>query len=76
MNPNVNTLERAFELARTGQFARINQIRIRLAQEGYRSDLVVGRYLSAQLRELMRSANPTSYGLPSTDSKRQSGRGC
>jgi hypothetical protein len=63
MQPNVNTLERAFELARTGEFDRIGQIKNRLKLEGYSSELIVGSYLSAQLRELMRLAQPQSYGL-------------
>ena len=33
VKPNVNTLERAFELARTGEFAKIDQIKTRLQQE-------------------------------------------
>ena len=65
MKQNVNTLERAFELARTGEFDRIGQIQVRLKREGYSSELIFGRYLSAQLRELMRMARPGSYGLPS-----------
>jgi hypothetical protein len=60
MKPNVNTLERAFELARTGGFDSIRQLKDRLDHEGYASGLVVGRYLSAQLRELMRLAHPQS----------------
>jgi hypothetical protein len=63
MQPNVNTLERAFELARTGEFDRIGQVKNRLKLEGYSSELVVGSYLSAQLRQLMRMAHPESYGL-------------
>ena len=63
MKPNVNTLERAFELARTGEFAKIDQIKTRLRQEGYSSTLVVGRYLSAQLRQLMRFTDPNSHGI-------------
>ena len=63
MKPNVNTLERAFELARTGEFDSLRQLKDRLHHEGYPSGLVVGRYLSAQLRELMRMAHPKSYGL-------------
>ena len=63
MKPNVNALERAFELARTGEFDSIRQLKDRLDHEGYPSRLVVGPYLSAQLRELMRMADPESYGL-------------
>jgi hypothetical protein len=65
MKPNVNTLERAFELARTGEFDSIRQLEARLHHEGYPSGLVVGPYLSGQLRELMRMADPESYGLQS-----------
>jgi hypothetical protein len=63
MKPNVNTLERAFELARTGAFDSIRQIEARLHHEGYPSGLVVGPYLSGQLRDLMRMAHPVSHGL-------------
>jgi hypothetical protein len=49
MKPNINTLERAFELARTGEFDSIRQLKDRLDHEGYRSRLVVGPYLSAEL---------------------------
>jgi hypothetical protein len=63
MKPNVNTLERAFELARTGEFDSIGQLKSRLDQEGYPSGLVVGPYLTGQLRDLMRMAHPESYGL-------------
>jgi hypothetical protein len=51
MKPNVNTLERAFELARTGEFDSIAQIGAPLNKEGYSTGLVIGKYLSAQLRE-------------------------
>ena len=63
MKPNVNTLERAFELARTGQFDSVEQIKARLHKEGYSRGLVAGKYLSAQLRQLMRQAHPESYGV-------------
>jgi hypothetical protein len=63
MKPNVNALERAFELARTGEFDSIRQLEARLHHEGYPSGLVVGPCLSGQLRELMRMAHPVSYGL-------------
>jgi hypothetical protein len=60
MKPNVNTLERAFELARTGEFDSIRQLEARLHHEGYPLGLVVGPSLSGQLRELMRMAHPVS----------------
>jgi hypothetical protein len=61
MEPNVNALERAFELARTGKCVSIKEIRACLRAEGWAQDLVVGNYLSAQLRQLMRESNPKSY---------------
>ena len=61
MEPNVNAIERAFELARTGRCLSIREIHARLRTEGYSQHLVVGRYLLAQLRQLMREANPKSY---------------
>jgi hypothetical protein len=63
MKPNVNTIERAFELARSGTCETINDIRAHLNAEGYARDLIVGRYLTAQLRQLIREANPKSFGL-------------
>jgi hypothetical protein len=65
MKPNVNSLERAFELARTGDFASVAQIRGQLHKEGYPTGLAVGKYLAAQLRQLMRGADPGSYGVSS-----------
>ena len=60
MKPNVTAIERAFELARTGKCVTLKEINACLKAEGY-THLVVGRYLSAQLRQLMREANPRSY---------------
>jgi len=65
MKPNVNSLERAFELARTGEFSSVAHIRAQLHKEGYRTTFVVGKYLAAQLRQLIRSADSGSYGISS-----------
>jgi len=65
MKPNVNRIERAFELARSGQCVTLNDIRLQLEVEGYSRGLVVGNYLSSLLRQLMREADPKSYGPPS-----------
>jgi hypothetical protein len=62
MKPNVNSLERAFELARTGAFASVDDIKGQLHREGYSFESVVGKHLSAQLRELIRLAHPEAYG--------------
>jgi hypothetical protein len=62
MKQNMNTIERAFELARAGQCVTLKDIRVRLLAEGYAQDMLVGRYLSSQLRQLMREANTKPYG--------------
>jgi hypothetical protein len=61
MKPNVNSLERAFELARTGAFESVDDIKGQLHREGYSFESVVGKHLSAQLRELIRLAHPEPY---------------
>jgi len=62
MKPNVNNLELAFELARTGAFASIDDIKGQLHREGYSFESVVGKHLSAQLRELIRLAHLEAHG--------------
>ena len=53
MDPNKTTIERAFELARSGECKTIHDIRSRLKAEGYNQDLIEGRTLLLQLRTLM-----------------------
>ena len=60
MQPNVNAIERAFEVARTGKCVSVKEIRACLHAEGYSQGLVEGRNLSAQLRQLLRKAIPKS----------------
>lgn len=59
MLPHVTTLERAFQLARSGEFDNVQQIKSRLHGEGYSSSLIVGRYLVSQLREQMMLVHPS-----------------
>ena len=54
--PEQTALERAFELARTGHFTRVEEIIRRLRQEGDRSDQVMGPVLRRQLRDLIADA--------------------
>jgi len=49
MKPNTSTLERAFELASSGLYPTVSQIRLKLAREGYPYRLVHGRELKKQL---------------------------
>jgi arginine repressor len=49
-------LERAFQLARSGDHRSIDEIKRRLRTEGYSDAQITGATLSRQLRELIRSA--------------------
>jgi hypothetical protein len=51
-----SAVERAFELARSGQCQNIDQIRSKLSREGYDQDQIFGRELSRQLNEALRQA--------------------
>ena len=58
MDPNLSALERAFQLARSGQVSNVHDIRKRLKQEGYDARVVdAGRSLQSQLRELIKVAH-------------------
>jgi hypothetical protein len=58
VDPKVSTLERAFQLARSGRVATIGDIRKQLRQEGYDDSAVDGGpSLSLQLRELIKAAH-------------------
>jgi hypothetical protein len=54
--PNVTALERAFELARSGQCRSTDEITQALKQEGYDAKRVVGPFLIRQLRAVMHEA--------------------
>ena len=57
MDPKVSTLERAFQLARSGQAASIDDIKKRLKREGYEEKAVDGGpSLAGQLRKLIHEA--------------------
>jgi hypothetical protein len=49
MDPNVSTLERAFQLAASGRYLKVAEIKLALDREGYRSLLVEGPALTRQL---------------------------
>ena len=52
------SLERAFELARSGQFSSLEDIRLQLDREGLNPRTVVGPFLRNQLRDLICEAHP------------------
>jgi hypothetical protein len=49
MEPNVSAVERTFMLAASGRFLTVSEIKLALAREGYRHELVEGRQLAKQL---------------------------
>jgi hypothetical protein len=57
MDPKVSALERAFQLAGSGQVASVDDIKKRLMLEGYDHQVVNGGpSLSSQLRERIKAA--------------------
>ena len=58
MSSQPTSLERAFELARSGQFSSLDDIRHQLDREGLNSQQVVGPVLMRQLRELICHTHP------------------
>jgi hypothetical protein len=56
MDENRTSLERAFEIAKSGSCGSMEELKRVLRSEGYSSDQVVGRSLTAQLRVLMTNA--------------------
>ncbi len=55
---NKIALDRAFELAKSGEHATVNVIKDKLKTEGYSADEVDGKALTDQLRALMKHAAP------------------
>jgi len=55
MNQRMTALERAFQLARSGQVATITEIKTSLSREGYSSTQVEGPNLMRQLTALIRA---------------------
>ena len=53
MDQNKTSLERAFELARSGGCRSVTEIRSRLKSEGYSESDISGGALTKQLRELI-----------------------
>jgi hypothetical protein len=52
MTQRATTLERAFELARSGKYAGVSELRQQLKVEGYSPDQLTGPTLLRQLRDL------------------------
>jgi len=56
VDPRLSQLERAFELARSGRFSTVAEIKRKLREEGYMDDQVEGPVLFGQLNSLMKKA--------------------
>ena len=65
MVPNKTAIECAFELARTGLYFEIAEIKDRLMGEGYFTDSITGPTLRAQLKSLMKSGQKTRWNVSS-----------
>ena len=57
MDPHVNAVERAFQLAKTGRYSTVEEIKRDLKKEGYLSHYIEGRTLSRQLRDIIRASD-------------------
>jgi hypothetical protein len=56
MDQNATAVERAFQLARSGNYATIDAVKLQLRGEGYSDHQVVGRSLAKQLNALIKGA--------------------
>ena len=56
MDPNVTALERAFALAKSGEYAAVRDIKKRLVLEGYSATAITGPTLLKQLLALIQAA--------------------
>ncbi|MDV3251703.1 hypothetical protein DevBK_10200 [Devosia sp. BK] len=58
MKPNITALERAFELAKSGKFASVTEVKQAIAREGYSASQLEGPMLARQLRALVKASLP------------------
>ena len=56
MDHTVTALERAFQLAKSGDYTSVTDIKKRLGAEGYSIAQITGRVLSKQLDALIKAA--------------------
>ena len=73
MNPYVSEIERAFQLAQSGNYRTVEEIKKRLAAEGYWGRHITGRVLLRQLREKLElsAARPQERPAPNGSQKDQ-----
>ena len=61
MKANMTAIERAFEIARSGQVTTVEAIRAQLKREGYERGWIVGRSLVSQLSDIINSARELMF---------------
>jgi len=59
MKPNISPLERAFDLARTGEYRNVTEIKRVLVAEGYTIHQITGPTLVRQLNDICAGRTPT-----------------
>jgi hypothetical protein len=64
MDQKMTALERAFQLARSGNVASLTEIISSLNREGYSGNQVEGRVLKRQLADLIKAAHKASAEVP------------
>jgi hypothetical protein len=64
MDQKMTALERAFQLARSGNVASLTEIVSSLNREGYAGNQVEGRVLKRQLADLIKAARKASVDVP------------
>lgn len=53
MEPNTTVIERAFQLAKSGIYRNVSEIKRKLSSEGYKAEAVTGGALLKQLRGII-----------------------
>jgi hypothetical protein len=73
MDPGISELERAFQLAKSGDCRSVDEVRKKLASEGYYATQITGKTLLRQLQALI-SAELKARNLPRERSNAASSR--
>jgi hypothetical protein len=60
MTMTMTTLERAFDLAKSGEYESVTEIRAKLKAEGYTLSQLEGPSLNRQLRDLCKASRPVA----------------
>lgn len=61
-----STLERAFELAGTGKFRTVTEVRLKLRSEGFDVDQITGPQLLKQLNRILGASQPPEAVSPNS----------